>query len=265
MSTSEIERLLELGRKLPTVSPGLAAGYLPSFESVVAVTSNTAAVMTTVGTYESARFARKADYRKSGLRVYFNYDCLAEVTVAFADHTARLPPAVEFRDRGREIRHCAYLTSAADELALECLLLSQQPALHPAEALDEPHRPAPSARRSGRTVDRQVIPHLLGYLAALRLPLSVALNNSGCIHCDDGPLDDVSQAGDLILVRCGDTTLSCDPALIGSWRVRSTDHDDGLLLEALCPDNRRQFHFTCAPRECGNARASWKTILESLP
>lgn len=262
----EIEGLLDIGRRAPSVRPGLAAGYLPSFESVVAVTSNSAAVMTTVGAYESARFSCNADPQGRGLQVRFNHDAIVEATISLVDHAARMPPAIQFRDRHGGIGHTAYPTGAADMLAVECLALSSTA---PDPMPEEP--PAafaafPGRRKAHREVDRQVIPHLLAYLAALRLPLKIALSNEGCIHCDDGALDDVSKAGDLMFLRMERTTLSFDPLLIGRWQIRPSEAaKDRPVLEALCPKNRRLFYLADAPRDCGNVAATWRVVLDSLP
>lgn len=267
MSTETIARLLESGHRAPSVSPGLAAGYLPTFESVVAVTSATAAVMTTVGTYESARLARKADLGRRGLNVCFSHEGIAEATVSFADHRLRLPPAIEFRDHAGTIRHTAYLTAQTDTWPLECLALSGLPNSLPPEAAESGIVLTPPARPTPRqSIDRQAIPHLLAHLAALRLPMSVVLGNAGCLHCDDGVIEDVSKTGDLIFLRLERTTLSFDPALIGSWHVRSAEGDETRrVLEARCADGRRQFFMTVGPRDCANVATLWNAILGSLP
>ncbi|MCX8997274.1 hypothetical protein NOF55_09170 [Rhizobiaceae bacterium BDR2-2] len=215
MSTSEIERLLDIGRRAPSVPAGLAAGYLPSFESVVAVTSSTAAVMTTVGVYESARLSPKTGQQRRGLHVHFNQDRTAEAVIAHTDREARLPPAIRFLDHAGGVGHTTYLTSPSDLWALGCLSLSATtPRALPRETVAMQVPPS-GARKAPRSVDRQVVPHVLAYLAALRFPLAIVLSNASCIHCDDGPLEDVSQAGDLVFVRMARTTLSFDPVLIG--------------------------------------------------
>lgn len=267
MSTDTIARLLEIGHRAPSVSPGLAAGYLPTFESVVAVTSATAAVMTTVGVYESARLARKADLDRRGLNVCFSHDGIAEATISFADHALRLPPAIEFRDGAGTIRHTTYLTAQTDLWALECLALSGLPSNLPPEETESDAVLSSSARPAPRqSVDRQAIPHLLAHLAAVRLPVILVLGNAGCLHCDDGALDDVSRTGDLVFLRLERTTLSFDPALIGGWHIRHAEGDGARrVLEARGTDGRRQFFMTAASRDCANVTAIWNAILDSLP
>ena len=263
---SEVEKLLEIGGREPSVPPGLAAGYLPSFESAVAVTATTAAVMTTAGVYESARLSPRADPRQRGLNVRFNQDRIVEATVSCA---ACIAPAIRFRNLGGAIGHTTYLTAQGDLCALQCLALSAASAAPPVLPNEEPQSRLPASRRkpkAAHAVDGQAIPHLIDHLATLRLPLTLVLCNEGCLHCDDGALEGVSRNGGLVFLRMERTTLSFDPARIGGWRIRPCETDPARpVLEALCPLGRRQFYLTHGPEECAAMRESWQNLLGSLP
>ncbi|HEY0121383.1 MAG TPA: hypothetical protein VGC14_06435 [Rhizobium sp.] len=264
MFIDQTEKHRATGRICSAVDLQLAAGYLCSFESIVAVTANACSVMTTTGVYRGVHVSQDTDLRNRGLRLYVHDSSLTEATVSPVDHASRLPPSIVFQERGGRVVHRSYMTSVCDELALDFLQMSL-PACGPqADAKDARPFPVRGSRPLPlKTIDRQVIPHLLTYLTALRMPLTIAVCSGTCTHCDDGALDDVHRDGDLLFVRSGATALSFDPASIGSWRVRS--ELDIIRLEAVSLGGDELFYLTAGHRNHCNATESWSEILASLP
>jgi len=278
--------------------------WLPQFDRVVATTANASAVMTEIGVYADVSFCGAplvAPPDRISLRL-----APSAVRMALAldaHHGDRLPPSLQLFDRHGAVLHKTFMTSIADELALESLKYATRSyrldwptirALEPAQDDAAPVEIGAIRRdwsrqdfsvaidrmiewRGGRRrralpfigadqawrIDRQVAPHFLNRLVRWKTPFTRMVASANCCQLQHGALDDVSQRGDLFLMTSGRCTLSFDPADIADYWV--TVHEGGLAIEAYDRDGLCAFALTQASAPQTGCAPAWQDVVRSLP
>lgn len=241
-----------------------AAGLLPTCTDIVAVTSSATSVMTTTGRYQGVHTQPSTQFERQGLRLYLHDQSAPRAAYSPADHAIRQPPSITFASADSATTHRAYLTQEAD--ADKAVALAKTLSHNDSGKTGKPcENDAPYL--FSKAVDRQVIPHFLVYLAELRLPVTLASGTGHFTHSDQGAIDDVSENGDLLYVRSGDTTLSFDMTKIDGWRTRNIglSPQPELILEASHANHGAAFYLAATHRACGHPREAWRRILTSLP
>ncbi|WP_078327213.1 ChuX/HutX family heme-like substrate-binding protein [Mycobacteroides salmoniphilum] len=256
--------------------PRAIAEALPALGTVVAVTANDAALLSHTGEYLDPSFPGDA------------LSCDDEYVAL------RLNPAL-VRDaflapRGLTIvgdtgTHRAYLTPLSDPLTVSALELAPaaDPEAFPVTDWSDvswrdtdqlTHLDALTTGRyrvlpftGARTIDSEVVPHLLAHLVDVDMPFTVAVPGGGCIQLHRGHAAMVEQAGAHIAVIFGASRYAMDPVFIAESWVTQAYSTHGLTssVELYDHSHRCVTAITQTGPITARLHQAWEHMVASLP
>lgn len=273
---------------------GAIAADLPQLGNTVAVTMNTASVMTRIGCYGAPRWSGEPlwhDPEQTCLRLY----APAIETALAVDRmpASRMPWSLQFFSGEGTILHKTFLAECSGDRAFTALTERWRGSA-PTVSAPRPAGPPPGpegttaaqidslfgdnglARRArlagwgAETAWRSVSDRFLDALEMacdVRMPLIMAVGNAGAVQVHHGAPETVRRQGKFMLVASGRCSLSVDLSQIEEvWITRfAAEGRDGYMLELY--DWR--FHCVgqfaaCSDDSPGLARY-WEQLLLSLP
>jgi len=271
------------------------ARELPRLGGAVAVTMNTAAVMTQIGSYAAPRFAGAPLTPFSEATCLRLYRPAMETTLAVERMPAnRLPCSLQFFSETGAVLHKSFLTDVGDDFAFGQLAdawtssgdtAGPEPRLSPVAAeptgdcalqIDSIFGDNGLARRAalpdwGANWAWRVSPHLVFDLLVLvsevRMPLVVAMGNAGAMQVHRGPLEKVRRSGALTVLASGHVTASFEHNEIEEAWVTRIRHEGQSVHVLELYDWR--FHCVAMFSALGlpnpGLGSYWEQLLRSLP
>lgn len=269
------------------------AGDLRHLGESVAVTANTAAVMTRIGCYGAvSRAGDPLAGARGGTCLRLDPSAIDTTLAVERMPGPRLPNSLQFFSAMGAVLHKAFLTECRDDL--DFARLTHRWEAPGATAGPDGAGPLPCGARGGlaRQIDsvlgdggltrRGLLPgrgeanawrvapeaafDMLRQAAAIRLPLVLAVANAGVAQIEAGALEGVRRAGDLVVASSGTCTLSCDRTEVEeAWVTRYDAPGGGLMLELY--DWRYHCVAQCAgpEGEGPGLAACWRQMLAALP
>lgn len=270
------------------------AGDLRHLGESVAVTANTAAVLTRIGCYGAVcRAGDPLETARDATCLRLNAGAIDTTLAVERTAERRMPHSLQFFSAAGAVLHKAFLTQCRDDLDF-ARLTHRWEAREGAGGAAQGCGPAPCGARGGlaRQLDsvlgdggltrRGMLPargggnawrvapeaafDALRRAADIRMPVVLAVANSGVAQVQAGALEGIRRAGALIVASSGTCTFSCDRTEIEeAWVTRYDAPGGGLMLEFY--DWRYHCVAQCAGPEGGTAglAACWRQMLSSLP
>lgn len=289
----------------PLVVPVTAiAAQFPALSSVVAVTTNSCAVMTTIGDYAPPCFAGDGlclAKGQTGLRIHS--DSVAMALAIDRPGHGQLPWSLQFFDGEGAAMHKCFLTSMADDASFANLTrgwvgtdpvapgrisdggTSWLPAPGDASAwckrdgasqLDGVLHDSGLARRASlpswgddhawRT-DPDMLFDLMTLLAEIRMPLSIGVGNAGFVQLHQGAIDSTKRGGSTFRLTADKCSVSLDLNEIEEVWVTCFDAGGriGHMLEVYDWRYHCVAQFSEFSRDNAHLARYWEDTLRSLP
>lgn len=259
-----------------TAGAAVIAAALPALGTVVAATTNDAALLSHTGEYLPGSLPGGALHGD-------------DAAIAVRLHPALIRD-VHLTDRALTLSdgastHRAYLTPMSDRLAVEALTLAPAEKPITTTPLDWSsvswgetdlitHLDSLTAERyrvlpftGARAVDPRVVPHLLAYLGETELPFTAAVPGGGCVQVHRGRAAAVQHAGTHVAVVFGASRYALDPHHIAEcWVTRSYGTAGPTSSVELYDHSRRCVTvLTQSGPFCGRVYEAWEAIAASLP
>ncbi|MGU3494968.1 ChuX/HutX family heme-like substrate-binding protein [Xanthobacteraceae bacterium A53D] len=272
-------------------------GDLQRLGATVAVTINTAAVITRVGCYGAPQCPGAPFTCPSGgscLRL--NGPAVGTALAVERMPLHRQPCSLQFFDADGAVLHKSFLTECRDDYAFGELCLgwgasgagggrrvaAGSPAVPPcpsgdcAAQFDSLFGDSGIGRRAALPdwgddwawrVMPDVVFDLLTLVAEVRMPLVQAVGNAGAVQVHRGPLEKVRRSGPLVVLTSGCSTLSIEQdELEEAWVTRfDAGDEDGLMLELYDWRYHCVAQFTALGLANPGLGGYWQQLLASLP
>ncbi len=289
----------------PLVAPVAAiAAQFPALSSVVAVTTNSCAVMTTIGDYAPPCFAGDGLYLargQTGLRIDSGSVAMA-LAIDRPDH-GQLPWSLQFFDGCGTAMHKCFLTSMTNDACFADLTRGWiGPAAVPpariaaggvdwmpaqrdaaqwckrdgASQLDGVLHDAGLARRAtlpcwgddhAWRTDPNMLFDLMTLLAEIRMPLSIGVGNAGFVQLHQGAIDGTKRSGDAFRLTADKCAVSLDLSEIEEVWVTCFDAGGriGHMLEVYDWRYHCVAQFSEFSRDNAHLARYWEDTLRALP